>query len=418
MHLIFFAEPQPTALTRSVWVRAIEPNLALRQVAMVNDVRFPLLPRFLVGWIAFVAVGLGSNAQPALSEDRLSEVIESICQNEALYDELEVTWTSVYELGTMKHPSNGVLQHREKRGRYVRQNGMFFLDCGCDQRSVEGDPAKELQHWSKLIGFDGTTTRCLEDNGGFTGNIVSGLRDDVDKFLPHRVCLAKQYRGEMVPLSVWLRGQDAVASWPGAKIFRNRGRSVAWSRRERIDGLDCEVLEVSFGPASSDVVTGKFVVWLAEERNYLPIQSRHFTVAVSSDIPINECVMTDLRELEAGVWFPFRIQTTKFDRPSLQEDGKHVAAWTEEHLVDKVSLDPNYDKSFFSNIEFPDGIAVYEIENGEIVRSRIQGGGPPPEPVSEVRSRWTPLFVVSLALLAMAVAFVAAVARRRTRVSR
>jgi hypothetical protein len=41
--------------------------------------------------------------------------------------------------------------------------------------------------------------------------------------------------------------------------------------------------------------------------------------------------------------------------------------------VEQVDLNPKYGRAFFSQVEFPSGTAMYEVEKGKIVRSWRQG---------------------------------------------
>jgi hypothetical protein len=47
--------------------------------------------------------------------------------------------------------------------------------------------------------------------------------------------------------------------------------------------------------------------------------------------------------------------------------------WRQEYAVEQVALNPKYDVAFFRDVPFPGGTAVYEIENGKILRSYRQG---------------------------------------------
>src|SRR5690606_32969754 len=97
-----------------------------------------------------------------------------------------------------------------------------------------------------------------------------------------------------------------------------------------------------------------------------------------------------------GVWFPFRATILVYDTSFMREDGKHIVGSSETFIVERASLQPQYDIGFFQNVEFPNGTAVYEIEQGEIVKSYVQGGGPP---VAEVSATATSLFSTKNLLL-------------------
>ncbi len=372
-----------------------------------------VIQRHLCRCTTFVAILIGWSGL-AVSQDGTAEVLKVLSENEVLYEDLEVSWICTFDLGIMKYPHPKTVKHREDKGRYVRQKGMYFLDFSRDQESIK-PAADDLKHWGMKSGFDGGSTRCLENNGGLTGNVVAGLRDDRNKFLPHTICLSSQYRQQMVPLSVWLAGADAIAAVPTGKIDKANEHTVALSGKETIDGLACQKLTVAFSPRGEKPprVVGKLVMWLAEERNYLPIRTKHYSLGVSAEIPIAETEMSDLRELKPGIWLPYNCQMTLFDKPSMEEDGKHVAAWTESHVVTNATLDPKYDKSFFQ-IAFPNGTPVYQIKDDKVVSSHVQGGIPLPTASTRSSWRWWPLFVIVNGLVVLFFAAMIVRSRRAT----
>ena len=36
-------------------------------------------------------------------------------------------------------------------------------------------------------------------------------------------------------------------------------------------------------------------------------------------------------------------------------------------------MDPHYDRAYFQDVKFPEGIPIYEVENGKIKRSYVLG---------------------------------------------
>ena len=115
------------------------------------------------------------------------------------------------------------------------------------------------------------------------------------------------------------------------------------------------------------------VLWIAEQRNFLPIRKVAFTHRWSATIPIGESIARDLREIKPGVWFPFNVETTAYNGIAIQREHQQKLQWREKCIVKTAELNPEYDKEFFSNVDFPDGTAMSEVESGKIKRSWTQG---------------------------------------------
>jgi hypothetical protein len=93
------------------------------------------------------------------------------------------------------------------------------------------------------------------------------------------------------------------------------------------------------------------------------------------------------RELTPGVWFPTKLSHEVFNKEDFAREGKVNMANLEEQTIEKCSLEPNYAIDLFRNIPIPNGIPVYEVKDGKIIRSHVQGGVVPP-PAAQGRSSW------------------------------
>jgi len=379
--------------------------------------RYPL-PFLPILQFSLSVVSLAGWATDTRAQESAADLIKLLHENEALYGNMEVSWVNTVSQGRMKYSNDKMLAHREERGRYVKQNGKYYLDFTRDQQSV-GNTSNELKHWGVRSAFDGGFTSCLEDNAGLTGNSVVGLRDDCHKFLPHTICLSVQYRHQLVPLSVWLSGPDAIAATNGksSNVDSRYVRSVTYSGREIVDGLTCHKLTVEFATRGQNPsrIVSNLIMWLAEERNCLPVQTKHFSFGVSTEIPVSETTMSDLRELEPGVWFPFHGRMTAYDKPAMEEDGDHVVAFTEEFVVSEASLNPRYEKAFFQ-VSFPDGTPIYKVEDDKVISSHVQGGVP--LPTASRRSGWWAVVIVFNALFFLVLVAAMFIRSRRTAVEK
>jgi hypothetical protein len=122
---------------------------------------------------------------------------------------------------------------------------------------------------------------------------------------------------------------------------------------------------------------------------------------------VGEGVVEKLREIKPGVWFPSEAEVTAYNKFRIQQEGRRELQWKERYTVERAELDPKYDREFFSKVDFPDGTAVYRVENGEVVQAWRQGapeapGGPT---AHKAVTRWLLGIGVTVALV-LAAAFV------------
>ena len=103
-------------------------------------------------------------------------------------------------------------------------------------------------------------------------------------------------------------------------------------------------------------------LWLAEDRNYLPVRKRYYTLRWSTLRPIVEGAVDELRELKPGVWFPFAAHLTSYQPIALQ-GGRQLVQWRWKYQVVDASLDPHYAAACFRDLDFPRRTRVPEDED-------------------------------------------------------
>lgn len=326
----------------------------------------------------------------------VSEVIENIRVNEQLYQDIEVVLQTSYDIGE-RTPLGGDIGNEvsrsEARTRYVAQGEWFRLERAGESQTLKGAASRNL-----ILSYDGDKTRLLHQDG--VGNITEARLVDRDFVKPHLLIIRDS--GFTFPFSVYLSGHEAIMAHPGrGKWNESLSLGVSYEGLEELDGLKCRKLFANV------LLNGQpqngTRLWIAEDRNYLPIKRLSYTYRCSKDTPKAEAYCRDLREIRAGVWFPFDVEITAYNPDLLQTQNRQALQWRQRIIVESADLDPNYDRSFFSDVKFPDGTAMYIVDDGKITKSWGEGdpatAGPSQSPSNIVFSRWWRIWANLLVLI-------------------
>ena len=334
----------------------------------------------------------------------LNDIIQSLHEYEQLCANLEVEWSTRYEL-YITDRSPGFTKKKSLTGRSILQDDMHYVSYSSDSETLGGAQATNR----KINAFDGEKTRILSKNGK-VGNIVSGKQLATRLFRPHSLPLFRNF--VKVPLSVWFKGREAIRTYPGTG--GNIAYDEIWNRKpsfagvETVDGLQCLklVVESTRIGGESKKVEHRKIFWLAEDRSFLPIRVRGFRLALSDSLPIEEFKITELNDCGSGIWIPKRTNIVIYDKKRLP-DGDHVPI-AEYHLsVTHINTNPSYSREFFQGVEFPKGCSVYEVKDRKIIRSYEVGApeSPQADEISRTRRSWL-LWGNAAFALAIGVAFV------------
>ncbi len=315
--------------------------------------------------IAIISLVFSVDTLSGQTVGSMSELVENVRSNELLYDNLEVRLRSTYRLGKPDFPRPEYAVSGESSARFVYQEGMLYLRIDYETKDQEG----VAQRSDVLQGFDGKTTRLLEQS--VLANIREGKVVQTRLFRPH--CLILERAGVSFPLSTYLRGgKDLRALSP----YKNATTLIRLEGVEVIDGLRCSKVRIgyhldSWKPGEEDVR----YLWLAQERNYLPVRTEFFQHPHREGVRPGEVgTSTDFREISPGVWFPFRSSLIIYTGLSIAAGQPLVMFNATEFTIDEAKLDPSYDVSLFQDIPFPDGVTVNVIKDDKIVQKYIQGG--------------------------------------------
>jgi hypothetical protein len=307
---------------------------------------------------------------------RLAEIVENVRANEELYRNLEYTF--VYERELLRDPRPGeeqsLVRRRRIKTRCVWQNGMAWLRWDYSDLPVQG---AEITRTCRLA-YDGRTTRILDHTPGQDiVNIHDGLFMDSQMRRPHTLLLINGWLGDL-KLSEFL----TAAKFSGFFL------DVSDEGEEVVDGLRCFKLRCDVGTVKE--APGTRLLWVCPDRNYFPKSTVFYEPAYSAAIPLAYGDASDFREVEPGVWMPFRCELTINDETAASE-GRTLPSNRTVVTIESVDLHPSYDVSFFRDVPIPDGAYVVEFKDGEAGRS--YWNGEPPEsaqirPLAGGVSRW------------------------------
>jgi len=334
----------------------------------------------------------------------LAQVIANVESNEQLYRDIEVIRTEEYRLLVEETSKDNLVTTQKRQRRSVIQGPMFYLKV-TGGHDLINNKSYDLYD---LYGYDGEVTRRVAAGGPTTdpggkhqgiANIEHKRLHPCDIFVPHTWLLSNPC---ITPLSVCLRGGKEFQNYPGNGRYKQIFQQSFLEGEETVDALRCVRLRIeTFNIQGPKLIpNGRLILWLAIDRNYLPMKSNAYVLFENPDIALEEDSVKDYRQIGTDIWLPFEKQVITYDHILLRKDkNNRVVRHRITEKIELAKLDPNYDISFFRDIEIPAGSAVYELEKGQIVDSYTQPGDPNAR--TSGRYRW---LIVVLVILVLALA--------------
>lgn len=311
---------------------------------------------------------LGTSASfaqsPQNTRDQVEAIIESVRANEALYSNIDVSWQSKYTLEIPKKLS-GLTRSADGSGHLVQLGDLFRVDTKRKYEVVDGSPGK--RSWTQA--FDGKTTRVLQDET--VGNIVDGRNGTRHALHPHDFvhrtsCIA-------VPLSTFLEGAVACRAHPMGQLYRTNWKDMYTTTEfvgtEPLADRPCVRLKVTrrYKANGTENIQGISELWLATDRNYIPIKRVTYVPVYAGDVPGETNEITGFRQIGPDVWYPTEMITDIADDFTALRHKKRITAAREVCKIVNVALNPSIDKKVFSDVEFPSSAVVYHVKNDQIV---------------------------------------------------
>jgi hypothetical protein len=332
--------------------------------------------RSLMAWqsaiLACAALALGHGAlaedktdQPATAaatawapDARLQEIIKRVEANEPFYQHLE-TVVRFRRRYTQRGGKGRLAPADEARWHTVLQGDLLWFRS----QDVTTLASGEKRPGGTLSVFDGQVSRHIEY--GNCVNIRQGRYEPWQITPPH--AWAMHHFHANFPLSVFLRGTDAVDKHPKPRRFARQGGSLFEFAKleataepdETIDGLNCAKVRCRRWYQAGGEPTVE-LLWLAKDRNYLCVRSQ--TVLSDRGLIGDEGTVIEWRELKPGLWLPSRVVIKGFAPPGWAGQPPVAIEWQEELIVDEATPDPDYPLTRFADVTLPDDLPVYRVD--------------------------------------------------------
>ncbi|PQO28412.1 hypothetical protein C5Y96_16120 [Blastopirellula marina] len=342
---------------------------------------------FLSTFVCLLVIGDYCSGLVIARAAEVDAIIGNVRSAEELFVNCDVSAATEYRRG--KDPGDKhIVKRQSSETHMVSQDGMMRVHS---RENITGGGDASQDEEERIRAFDGKVTRVI--NNGIA-NIVDGPTVDSNAIRPHMILL--QGVTYPVPLSVLLQGYDAISAYPGdVSPLKSREFDVTYLGQDKWNDLDCEKLALRHVSTKSNKVEEEFHVWLAVNRNYIPVKVIGFDYKWSKKLPKYEAEVGEFREVEPGMWFPVGASSEINDAFALKQ-GRKISKISQTYKVSDVDLNPTYPESYFQDVKFPDGTMVYDVDAaGRITKGRTVGD--PPSSANVSLRFW--LIVVNVILL-------------------
>ncbi|MEX2316451.1 MAG: TlpA disulfide reductase family protein [Pirellulales bacterium] len=312
------------------------------------------------------------------AETTLSDIVERVRAAEQHFQKMDVSVASTYRMDEPRSAG----RRRQAPGT---DNITMINETDTTSRSVLLGPRAYHEEEDKHVletgdkntsrstsAFDGEWTRSLnvqirgnQDRDSASASLQKGGAKEVCVFRPHTAVFDGY---ESIPLSERLTSEIRDPQ----QGLRQR---VAYLGDETIDGLVCYKIRIDVFSRQNETPYNWEFLWLARDRNLLPIRRDSFTGGWSVRLPMAIALVDDLREVQQGVWFPYRVAVRKFN--SFESSGicenRLIVSWRRNYAVTALNLNPQPPANLFGELVVPAG-TPYSVqdEEGNSVAQRKQ----------------------------------------------
>jgi len=310
-----------------------------------NESSLSFLSRLCCFFLVFIAC---VSHQADAEETQLMALLEKISANEVLYKNLEYRKKKemlcvLPDYITKGPKGKNLFKKLERISHNVFQNELYSF-----QESVSGLSFTGQKSVFRIRStYDGTLSRQVENS-------------DV-RLIPRKEPLPRMYRPHMFILGKHARGKS-LAEYLSCGKSGGYFLNVIYEGEEVVQELDCHRIRVESwvkGQKTRDY----WLMWLAPERNYIPVRGVGYAIGYSESIPLEIVNVTDWKELAPDVWFPFQVKNVVNFETAASKGETVVGNITKIKLTD-VSLAPRYSLDFFQNIEVPPRSNVKDLREG------------------------------------------------------
>jgi hypothetical protein len=328
-----------------------------------------------IGLLVVVVVVVGPTS---LAADAVQDLADDVERNEKYYEELRLALTSVYtshrkyvkDEPKIKHEAQTSIdlqgqrfrEHRKVQGRFR----VFFSSShsGTTESIDVFDGKIHRRFWTNDLEAVVIGDPRRTNSGGHVSDQPPSL---TNLARPHMFLLESGC--PKVPLSTYLRGHEAVRMRENPDYFsKNSVIKVRHLGDAEFQGLRCIKILIDTGNLKGTFFHG-WELWLAKQRNLIPVRNAAYTYRWSKDIPVAVSTVDEWKEIRRGVWFPVKAHTDRYDSHTVKQEGTQKLRWRKQYHIDSVTLNPpRTNPETFTKLDFPPGIQLTILKGGKTTK--------------------------------------------------
>lgn len=331
-----------------------------------SDVAIPAdLPVFTIQRGRLAGPIFRTAVAPESSARRMAELVDLVRANEEKYQNLETQIDRSFRqfqnvpdvaLGGSVAPFSAAIDAVE---RSAARSGKSWYTTTTNTSFSDGRTTS--QELTEVSDGDRTVVNWIKDdpaNKVRRRTADSRVQTAAEEFLSHRPHMLL----DSVRLNAARPFSDRLAL-VGSRGSDLRVARAEWLAEETRDGHVCDVIRLATvvkgamsDEAAKDRAEVRFqdarVIWLARDRNYLPIRQESYGLAWSAELPASVATLTNLREIAPGVWYPFQRSFLGFEAtgPATSDDARLVVRYRYDDRVKKAALDPEVPPAWFRSL--------------------------------------------------------------------
>lgn len=307
------------------------------------------------------------------NKEALQQLIEEIEQNEKLYANLKLEVTSVNEMFPKRKEADRRIRHVTKTMLF--RHGDQFREEETKQGRFQvqyfAPPEKELRKYSntgvmkKIQVYNGELCRNYSSTDLTAvrkdGNAIKHSYGDKTSEPPLMTNLVRPHmflffgKGPYVPLSTFLKGQKAITAHPGETYyFRDSMIQAQILDEEEFAGFKCIRLSIKI-VNDNGMVRARHELWLARNRNLIPVRKLSFASHRSDTIPQSDSSVNSWQEIATGIWFPHKAHQEENSVFIISKDNRKQLYWRREYDIQKIELNPKLPEDIFTRLDYPPG---------------------------------------------------------------
>lgn len=341
----------------------------------LSEIKLPAdLPRFDIGADGRLdSSGIELAKAKARDPRELAAIIEKLREQEQRYGRLDVSLATKYrtfEAENFGMPGLHLASEQTERtvampGKLYHTSELTYHTAGqgdhimAETSAWDGQWLRSLHWQANGRALPKQPTRATIGKYGTRG---------LDAFRPHTAMFWRQPNMHLSDLLTvqWYDKQNKY------------GYQVSYLGEEKIDGFTCKLLrlgDVSSGQATPYRFT---FLWLAVERNYLPIRSDRCDLGWSELLPTASTCVAEWQELKPGLWLPSHVVALGYDQSGRYGigSGQILIHVRQDRQVERATVDVNVSDELFAPAAPEGKITVVDATGQTVGEIRQRQPGP------------------------------------------